>query len=154
MPFRTCSGYPCTVALGIVSDPTVVVNCGMQRISCIGNVVAQPAGIEDDILLDRNSRIVLPFEVAVLAEGGFQAAVDLPDDVRLQPDSLGQVFLGALAGVSALGIATRRTRSGVARQKEAVVVTGGDAGRLVVGSQTRQHRVAYVPWIGKPRNQI
>jgi hypothetical protein len=97
---------------------------------------------------------VLPFEVAVLAEGGFQAAVDLPDDVRLQPDSLGQVFLGALAGVSALGIATRRTRSGVARQKEAVVVTGGDAGRLVVGSQTRQHRVAYVPWIGKPRNQI
>ena len=86
------------VPLGIRADPPVVLNGGVEWLSAVGHIVPQPSGIKDDRLLDRLRRLAGSALLAIFAERGLQAAIDLYRDVGLQADVLRKVIVRVLAG--------------------------------------------------------
>ena len=89
------------VAVRVGAGPSVVLDGGVQRLRAVGDVVAKPSGEEDDLRLGGLGVLVGGDEGAIVAEGAFEALVDLGGDVGLQADLLrgqGKVGMRGLRG--------------------------------------------------------
>src|SRR6202051_5081315 len=81
------------IAIRVWPTPSVVLNCSVQRLGAIGNIVSEPARVENYRLLNRSGRLMRFAEMSVFAERGFQSSVDFRGDVRLQAYALGKVIV-------------------------------------------------------------
>jgi hypothetical protein len=87
------------VAVGIFfRGPAVVVDGDVERLRAIGDVVAEPSGVEEDGGFDGLGVLMLGGELAVVAHGGLEALPDLTGDVRLEAYTFG-AELGGEVGV-------------------------------------------------------
>ena len=74
------------VAIGVGTDPAVVLDGGVQGLRAVADVVAEPAGIEDDGLLDGAGVVSGGGKMAILAQGGLQPFPDFVGFPWLQAD--------------------------------------------------------------------
>src|SRR5579862_3356521 len=74
----------------------------MQRLSAVGDIMAEPASVENDRLLHRLRRLMLCQALPVFTERSLQAAIDLHRDVGLESDVFGQVVVGTVSSCGAL----------------------------------------------------
>ena len=91
-----------SVAVRVWSDPSVVVDCGVQRLGAVGNVVSEPARVESDRMFDRKSGLMRGTPMPVLTKSRLQPAVNFQGDVWLQSHAFGKVVVGMVRRRGAL----------------------------------------------------
>ena len=81
------------VAVGIGTDPAVVLDGGVERLRAVAYIMAEPSAVKDDGLLDGSCVASGCGEGAVLAEGSLESLPDLIGLPGLEAD-----FFRTLAG--------------------------------------------------------
>jgi len=85
------------VAVGILFfGPAVVVDGDVEGLRAVGDVVAEPSGVEEDGGFDGFGVLVGGGEGAIVAHGGLEAFPDFAGDVGLEADLLGAEVGGAV----------------------------------------------------------
>ena len=77
------------VAVGIRPDPAVVVDGDVEGLRAVGDIVAEPSGVEEDGGFDGFGVLMLGGELAVVAHGGLETLPDFTGDVGLETHALG-----------------------------------------------------------------
>lgn len=95
---------PGGVTVGIGANPAVVLDGGVEGLGGIADVVAEPACIEKDSLLDGRAVLMGGGEIAILAQGGLEALPNLSGLPGLEPD-----LVWALAGGKGTGLEIEAT---------------------------------------------
>ena len=92
------------VAVGIRSDPAVVLHRSVQRIGTIADVVSQPSRVENGVALGELGIPVFEQRMPIFAKGNHQPLVNFHRDVWLQAHLFRQQVVWLARRLLALGI--------------------------------------------------